>query len=226
MRFVSTVRAAIILMVLFSLASTARAAGEPRKFFPGLYAGMLAGYAFTDDSWSQREAVPLPGANFDLDGGLAGLTVGNNWHFGNFLLGLEADATTLALGDSQSCGLMGATCTVDLDALATVRGRAGYLFGSDSQFMVYATGGLAVVWADFTSPAPGAGSNFTEATYAVGGGFEGYVFDNDWISTKLEYLFVGLNETKSYTVGLNPTVTATLKLNGMHVLRWGWNIHF
>ncbi len=225
MRVFDTFRATLFLLVLIAPATTAGAAGEPPKF-QGLYGGMLAGYAFTDENWSQREAVPLPGANFDLDGGLAGLTVGNNWHLGNFLLGLEADATTLALGDSQSCGLMGATCTVDLDALATVRGRAGYFFGSDSQFMVYATGGLAVVWADVTSPAPGASSNFTDVTYAIGGGFEGYVFDNDWISTKLEYLFVGLNDTTSYTVGLNPTVTATLKLNGMHVLRWGWNIHF
>ncbi len=228
MNFASATRTVLFLMALTAFGTTANAAGEPPRF-QGLYGGLVSGYGFADESWSQPggAAAPLPaGANFDLEGGLAGLTAGHNWNLGNFLLGIEVDGTTLEMDDSQPCGLMGAICTVDLNALVTARGRAGVFFGSESQFMAYVTGGLALAWIEATSPAPGATLDFTEATYAVGGGFEGYVMDTDWVSTKLEYLFVGVNDTKSYTVGLNPAVIATLKLNGIHLFRWGWNIHF
>ena len=72
-------------------------------------------------------------------GWLAGGTLGGNYQWGQFVLGIEGD------GDWQN--LNGSTftncshgCTTQSDWLATVRGRAGYAF---DRILIYGTGGGA-----------------------------------------------------------------------------------
>ncbi|MCP5076158.1 MAG: hypothetical protein GY947_23040 [Rhodobacteraceae bacterium] len=132
------------------------------------------------------------------------------------------------MGDTNASSGMGTLCTIDVDAMATIRARLGFFFGEERQFMLFATGGLAAVWIDVNNPAPGGSTtNYTEATYVVGGGFEAYVFGTDWVSTKIEYLFVGLDDSRTYSIGAAAAAAnATLNFDGIHAVRWGWNLHF
>ncbi len=222
MEKVTKLRGLLAAIMLGALSQTAQADGEPPRF-SGFYAGLVGGYAAADETWGTAGIGGPARANLSLDGGLGGITVGHNWNMGNFVLGLGAGATTLSLGDSRACSPMGAVCVVDLDAMITARARVGFLFGEQSQFMAYATGGVAAAWIDVNNPGAGTTTNYTKATYTVGGGFEGYVLGTDWVSTKLEYLFVGLNDSRTYTIGGG---SGTLNFDGIHMARWGWNFHF
>ena len=219
---VTKLRGIIAATMLAAVSQTAQAEGEPSRF-NGFYAGLVGGYAAADETWGTAGTGGPARANLSLDGGLGGITVGHNWNMGDFVLGLEADATTLSLSDSNVCSGMAAICTVDLDAMVSARARVGFLFGTDSQFMAYATGGLSAAWIDVNNPGTGTTTNYTKATYTVGGGFEGYVLGTDWVSTKLEYLYVGLDDARTYTIGAG---TGTLDFDGIHVFRWGWNFQF
>lgn len=221
----------ILGLVLVLDAHPVKAAGDEPDKFNGLYAGLVAGIGFVDGTWINGNPPPVA-TKFDADGGLAGVTVGYNWLFDNFLFGLEADITTLGLGKNGiTCGIL-SVCHVDMDAMATARARLGYVFGEADQFAVYATGGIANVWADVAGGAIAGPvsqrSDFSELTYAVGGGFEGYVMDTNWISTKVEVLFVGLDINKSFAA---PTATTSIgpdsiKLEDLIVVRAGFNVHF
>ncbi len=231
MRRLSVIFGFILGFVLVLDAIPVKAAGDEPDKFIGLYAGLVAGIGFVDGTWSDGSFPPVA-TNFDSDGGLAGVTVGYNWLFDNFLVGLEADITTLGLSENGiPCGA-GATCAVDTDAMATARARLGYVFGETGQFAVYATGGIANVWASASGAVPPGPisfrTNFSELTYAVGGGFEGYVMDTNWISTKLEVLYVGLDISKNFFA---PAITVVsgpdrLKLEDLLVVRGGFNVHF
>ena len=92
----------------------------------GIYLGINGGYAFGDSNWSIPGLVPT--GNFSTDGFLVGGTVGGNYQWGQFVLGIEGDwdwqdlnGTTFVTGGS-GCGL---GCETKSDWLATVRGRAG-----------------------------------------------------------------------------------------------------
>lgn len=222
MKRLSKLRGAVAAIVVAAFGHAAQADGESPRF-QGFYGGIVGGYASADETWGTAGLGGPARANLKLDGGLGGISVGHNWNMGNFLLGLEADGTTLALNDNNVCSGMGTVCDVDLDAMVTVRARLGLLFGEENQLMAYATGGLAATWIEANNPPAGTFNSYTEASYVVGGGLEGYVLGTDWVSTKLEYLFVGLDDSRTYTIGAG---TGTLKFDGLHVFRWGWNLHF
>lgn len=218
-----TLRAALTLFTLLWLSSAAQAAGEPPRF-DGLYGGFVSGYGFLDKA--NVSVFANPAQSFDMEGPLAGLTGGWNWKHEGWLLGLEADGQALGISDRiTNCGVA-CDVTADIDGLITARGRVGYLFGEDQQIAAYATGGLALVWLDVYNAggAPPTSTNWVEATYTVGAGVEGYLFGTDWMSTKLEYLYVGLNARRNAVV--NTADQGRYRFDGMHLIRWGLNIHF
>jgi outer membrane immunogenic protein len=94
-----------------------------RYFYPplwqGLYLGVHAGYG---------EAGPL-------DGGLAGGQIGYNWQRGQIVYGWEADVSIADI----SWEFLG--ITAEIDWLASVRGRVGYLFHPG--YLAYLSAGLA-----------------------------------------------------------------------------------
>lgn len=204
------------------LTATAQAAGEPPRF-DGLYGGFVAGYGFLEKEPFVLNATSYSG--FDLDGPLAGVTGGWNWKHEGWLLGIEADGQALGMQDTITCN-NACNVSADIDGLVTARARVGFLFGENDQLAAYATGGLALVWLGVTNNAgaPPLSTEWTESTYTVGGGLEGYLFGTDWMSTKLEYLYVGLDARRNALV--NTADTGRYRFEGMHLVRWGLNIHF
>ncbi len=227
MKLLKVLRGLAVACGVVAAVNGAQAAGDEPDKFNGLYAGLVSGIGFTDGSWADGSFPPVS-TNLDLDGGLAGITAGYNWRHNDLLFGVEADITTMGLGQNNiPCGAL-ATCSVDMDAMATIRARLGWVFGSTGQFSVYATGGLANVWLDTVSPGAGPGAKHSDLTYAVGGGFEGYVMDTNWISTKVEFLYVGLDVNKSFNAPVITVVSGPdrIRLEDLFVARWGWNVHF
>lgn len=162
------------------MTGTAAAADLPRRAAPppvfvplpsfswtGFYAGVQAGYGFTDRQTVRTAATSVNGSNADLfieragiaslssrqEGFVAGGQAGYNYQFtpgAGLVLGIETDIAYTDLDETKrrSRGIFGSgsdsavvtTTRQSLDFLGTVRGRLGYAF---DRVLVYGTGGLA-----------------------------------------------------------------------------------
>src|SRR6202050_2239748 len=100
----------------------------------GFYLGLNGGGGWGDSHWEGT-------GHADLSGGQVGGTAGYNWQLGRTVLGLEADIDWNHMQGSTACPAWGGSCSTTETWLSTVRGRAGYAFGS---VLPYVTGGLAV----------------------------------------------------------------------------------
>ncbi len=185
----------------------------------GVYIGVNGGYGFGTSNWTEPGFIGGPTGNFNTSGYLAGGTIGGNYQWGQFVLGIEGDGDWMNLTGTTTTAC-GAGCTTQSDWLATVRGRAGYAF---DRFLVYGTGGGA-----FGNLQASAGvlpfSNSTQIGWTAGGGVE-FAFTPN-LTAKIEYLYVDLG-SQSCAVGNcstsgNPT-TVTLTEN---VVRAGINYKF
>ena len=185
----------------------------------GIYIGVNGGYAFGDSNWSD----PILGStgNFSTDGFLIGGTIGGNYQWGQFVLGIEADGDWANLNcttNSVAGGCAFAGCTTQSDWLATVRGRAGYAF---DRFLVYGTGGAA-----FGNLEAAAGvlpfSSSTQTGWTAGGGVE-FAFTPNW-TAKVEYLYVDLgNQSCPFASCAGTATTVSLTEN---IVRAGINYKF
>jgi outer membrane immunogenic protein len=191
-------------------------AAVPMFTWTGFYAGLHAGYAWSESTASAgAEGGLLAGAtaagsipsrsSFDTDGGIFGAQIGYNAQFGGVVAGIEGDLSWTDLGgSSQSTATVIAPATAtttlrsDVDWLGTIRGRVGVAF---DRALVYATGGFAfgdtnyrgtIQGSGFVPPNPSfAGSNNNIQTgYAVGAGVE-YAFTNN-LTVKAEWLYYDL----------------------------------
>jgi outer membrane immunogenic protein len=183
----------------------------------GIYLGVNGGYAFGDSNWS---APPPATGNFSTDGFLIGGTIGGNYQWGQFVLGIEADADWQNLNGTtySTCGSYG--CTTQSEWLATIRGRAGYAW---DRILVYGTGGAA-----FGDLQAAAGvlpfSSTTQVGWTAGGGIE-FAFTPN-LTGKVEYLYVDLGSQScpagscSYS---GPATTVSLTEN---IVRAGINYKF
>ncbi len=144
----------------------------------GIYFGINGGYAFGTGAFLSGASVP------SVDGFLVGGTVGGNYQWGQFVLGVEGDGdwTNLDGKTYTSCP----NCEVKSTWLATVRGRAGYAF---DRILIYGTGGGAfgnvqggVIGGPFASG--------TQTGWTAGAGIEA-AFAQNW-TAKIEYLYVDL----------------------------------
>ena len=181
----------------------------------GFYVGINAGYGLGKSNWTDTVTGATTG-DFDISGGLAGVTVGYNMQLGSAIFGLEGDFDWSNIKGSTTI-LCAAGCETRNEWLGTVRGRLGYAL---DRFLPYLTAGAA--FGSFKGTT-GAGS-FTETKvgWTVGGGLE-YAFVNSW-SVKLEYLYVDLVTANCNAAcsGGNPfDVTFTTNL-----LRGGVNYKF
>jgi opacity protein-like surface antigen len=244
-----------VFAALASLASPASAAdlggdvsmkdmgGEPemaRPMWDGFYLGIHAGYGW--GGFNPSDVDPFFAAlieedlEHDPDGGLLGVQAGYNFQRGRWVFGIEGDnAASNVEGDLFydyviSPDTITDTQTMELDYLATLRGRIGVDMGS---MLLYFTGGLA--WAkvdsEFTVTVTGAGGfpdgtisgsdNVTHAGYAIGGGVETWIAEN--VSFKAEYLYLDLGEETHTPVAGVPGEPFDLD---MHTVRVGLNYHF
>ncbi len=145
------------------------------------------------------------------------LKAGYNAQFGNWVLGIEGDVTSLRLRSSVTssgnpflfpAGSTSFTTSASTDWLATVRPRIGYAF---DKVLVYATGGVAFgrvaisqSYSDFSFAGVGFGHEASSASgtktgWTAGGGVE-YALTRNWI-VNAEYLYANLGSiTTSGTV--------------------------
>jgi outer membrane immunogenic protein len=141
----------------------------------GIYIGVNGGYNFGTIS---------PGA-ISTNGFLVGSTLGGNYQFGSFVLGLEGD---IDYNSMNNAGFQSSW-------LGTARGRAGYAW---DHLLLFATGGGAFAGASVS----GVG-NTTMIGWTVGGGLE-YAFTQNW-TAKAEYLYVTFPNPVIAGVGFKDT---------------------
>ncbi|MDQ2084215.1 porin family protein [Xanthobacteraceae bacterium Astr-EGSB] len=194
--------AGIAIAALAGIIGSATAADLPRQApmykapayvapmfnWTGAYIGLNAGGGWGKSSWSGT------GDKFDVSGGMIGATVGYNWQFGTWVLGLEGDIDWTNIKGSN------AFAETKNEYLSTIRGRVGYSF---DRWMPYVTGGLALGGVKATDVL-GNSRDETKAGWTVGTGVE-FAFAPQW-TAKVEYLYVDLgnvefagNKTDFYT---------------------------
>jgi outer membrane immunogenic protein len=199
----------------------------------GIYIGVNGGYGFGQSNWS-----PVGGTatgNFNVNGGVAGGTIGANFQTGQFVFGVEGDFDWSGIKGSvtntTTCPPIAAvatTCTFQTsnDWLGTVRGRVGYAW---DRVLVYGTAGGAFgdIKANLTNTtsALAASTSNTEFGWTAGGGVEVGITEN--FTAKVEYLFVDLsNGSFSCTVATcGVALTAPVSFNAS-LVRAGLNLKF
>lgn len=156
-------------------------------------------------------AATLPVSSHNINGFLAGGTLGYNYQMGNFLVGLEGDISWADIDGTGPC-LVAFACTTKVNWMADVTGRIGVL--ATERLLVYAKGGVAFANTDYTF-----GNSFSAggATIAltgklndtrVGGlfGFGAeYAFMPRW-TAKVEYNYMDFG-TERYNFPLTASVT-------------------
>jgi outer membrane immunogenic protein len=167
----------------------------------GFYVGAFGGYG-----WGETDAGAF--GSSDLEGPLAGGTVGYNHQIDQFVVGIEADGGWSGI-DNEDDNL---TNDTSIDWLTTVRGRVGFAMDS---FLIYGTGGAAIGEVSFDPAGPVGEDSDTRIGWTAGGGVEAALTDN--ISVKAEYLYVDLGEEEIN--GTDVDVNA-------HTVRGGINYRF
>ena len=178
----------------------------PAAVWSGFYFGGNLGYGWGASSDQLANSVSGFGG-VSPAGWLGGVQGGYNWQgYGSpFVLGIETDiqASTILGQGSSTDGAYKSR----LQALGTVRGRAGYAM---DRALVYFTGGLAYGSVD-NEAADGAyvnNQNSVVTGYVLGGGLE-YKVKRD-LSFKVEYQYVNLGKNDPS----DPTTGAAYSANG------------
>jgi len=148
----------------------------------GFYGTLSAGYTGVS-----LDGIQFDGTGFDppesdasrSDGAAFGLGLGYNHDVGDFVFGLDGDVSLLT---NENRLEMKQTVDADYDWFATARVRAGY--DADGT-LLYATGGLAALGANFDDGGDSASEVFVGWT--AGGGIEHMISDS--ISIKAEALY-------------------------------------
>jgi opacity protein-like surface antigen len=218
---------------------------SPVYNWTGIYGGVHVGYGQGMKDWLN--------SNFDykVKGFLGGGQVGVNQQIGNWVIGIEADASwanikgdqTLTLGGPLVGFTQNATGSTKIDALATLTGRLGF---AQDRWLVYVKGGAA--WArekhdfafsqtianpfaaPFTQTATASGSE-DRFGWVFGIGSEVALWGN-W-SFKSEYNYLHMNNARvrldgtQTLLGVTTPFTATVDLyQNIHLAKFGVNYRF
>ncbi|HET7678538.1 MAG TPA: outer membrane protein [Xanthobacteraceae bacterium] len=219
-------------IALLALAGTAAAADLPRRGvavpaaapipvpvaynWSGFYAGINGGWGFGNSSWAGGGFGTT--GDFDVDGGLAGGTLGFNWQHGPAVFGVETDLAWSGIEGSTGVTCAG-RCTTENSWLGTTRGRLGYAI---DRWMPYVTGGVA--YGDIEARAPGLrGTSDTNIGWTVGAGTE-FALAGNW-TAKGEYLYVDLGDLTCSAANCGGVGRTKVDFNA-HILRAGLNYRF
>jgi len=180
----------------------------------GFYLGLNAGGAWGTSSWDSASA---PTGDFDVSGGMVGATLGYNWQFQQWVLGVETDLdwTNIRGSTTRNCAF---GCNTNNNWLGTLRGRVGY---SWDRFLPYFTAGLA--YGDIEASRPGvASASSTEADWAIGAGVE-FAIAKEW-TAKVEYIYADLGHFDCGSAcGATPPDNVSFRAN---IFRGGVNFRF
>ena len=206
-----------VILVAAALPTVANAA-DPfvpvSDVWTGPYVGAFGGYVSLDASGEYEGEGIIDGG--PIEGFLLGGQIGYNKQIETAVLGIEADiGWSDADGDvvNNSGSEFAAT---DLNYLATIRGRAGMVFGENDSTLLFATAGLAI--GEFDVDFEGAAGTFTHVGLVVGGGLEHMVTDRISIKAEYNYMMLGSKDTPD-SEGEN------IGYDG-HVVKLGVNFHF
>jgi opacity protein-like surface antigen len=189
-------------------------AGDGKVGWAGSYLGIEAGAGFSVPGLSV--ASDASGGDFHDSGFIGGVYAGHDWQQGRIVYGVSANVDWLDFEDQSHDYLFGGktdTYGYDLDWVAAVRGRVGYLATDD--LLLYGTGGVAVTQVRASSERDGFFDSFDHVTATrvggvVGGGLE-YAFTPNW-SVKTEYVHyffdtvnVGGGDSGTTRAGFHPS---------------------
>jgi outer membrane immunogenic protein len=212
------------VLAMVGLIGSAHAADLPRQQMParapvyaapyynwtGLYVGINGGGAFGRSRWDST-------GGFDTSGGMIGGTVGYNWQFGTWVVGLEGDIDWANIKGTTNRGCVGG-CSSENTWLGTARGRLGYSF---DRWMPYITGGAA--FGDVTTTNPGfSGATNTQVGWTAGAGVE-FAIASNW-TAKVEYLHYD-HGSFNCGVGCNGVLNDNVKFSA-DAIRGGVNFRF
>jgi opacity protein-like surface antigen len=175
----------------------------------GVYLGVHAGYGWGD---AEIDVAGLPGVDSDADGFLGGVQAGYNAQWGNWVGGVELDASYSGVEGDDIAGL-----DTELNWVGTARARVGYAF---DRLLPYVTGGLALGEVEATNTIAGISESNTHIGWTVGAGLEYAVTDN--VTVRGEYSYIDLQD-ESYTLGAGVPADAGLDL---HTVKAGLNYKF
>lgn len=186
----------------------------------GFYLGADLGWAWASVDhnldWNENGG-PLPpedlilfnqnGHDLDANGFIGGGYLGYNFQSGNWVFGVEGDIQGVALDEDDNNDdndFFGTKAEIDINWLASVRGRLGYAF---NRSLIYVTGGVAWTDVDFKArfdtdlcggvDCDGRGSDSETLTgWVIGGGWE-YAFSDAWIG-RIEYRHYEFDEANGH----------------------------
>ncbi|CAN7448312.1 outer membrane beta-barrel protein [Bradyrhizobium sp. LjRoot220] len=200
----------------------------------GLYVGGHAGSASTERNFATTFGLDgnvfAPPFTQKPKGFVGGGQVGFNRQAGNWVFGLEADATGTNIGARTSVVDPSATVVqtydVAIDWSATLTGRVGHAW---NRWMVYGKGGGALMRETnaLTVPLLGgtrADAHATRVGWTVGAGIENAFLDN-W-SWKAEYNYMRFDNTKTVSNRNTFTSSSGITVNtnvDIHAVKLGVN---
>jgi outer membrane immunogenic protein len=206
-------------------------------FYVGLHGGW--GWADADAEYGDEYANEYCGESYETkliwlgqpgcavglepDGGFVGAQAGFNYMFDNgLMLGVEGDYALASLNDSGEggTGIFNTHVDLEIDQLASVRGRLGMAMG---QWLPFVTAGWGWAQADrstFNSLFGSSSESNWHDGWTAGLGAE-YAIDDRW-SVKAEYRYYDLGE-ENYGVAAPGGTNVDLEL---HTVQVGVNIHF
>ena len=173
----------------------------------GFYVGINGGYGFGKADWPTGAPDSAT-----LTGYLIGATLGYNYQFGSFVVGIEGDIDYSTV--KGNCGIF--ACSTNMKYFGTGRARLGYAW---DRWLPFLTGGVAV--ANLENSGPSASESVTKIGWTAGLGLE-YAFAGPW-SAKLEYLYTDLGTTSCGTCFAGSPQDVNVKVNA---IRLGVNYRF
>jgi len=113
----------------------------PALTWTGPYGGITGSY----HSGTFGNGVNFPGdGEGDLDGMSFGGVLGYDFQNGNVVFGAELNYGFADITGAENCVNPAFECGMEIDQVASIRGRLGVLLGADQRTLVYATGGFAM----------------------------------------------------------------------------------
>ncbi|MGN6750575.1 MAG: outer membrane protein [Xanthobacteraceae bacterium] len=211
----------------------------------GGYIGINGGYAFGQSQWGADALNPSglsSTGNFNVNGGMVGVTAGVSGQWGPWVLGAEGDfdwqgvkgtsnspfctslitsTVPIPIPPTPAVGIpAGLSCKTASTWLGTFRGRAGYAW---DRVLVFGTAGIAGANVQTGLNGLPPQTNF-DFGWTAGAGLE-WAFADHW-TFKVEYLFVDLGNVScnhgyscgydapaTTTGGPNPTITPVVNSN-------------
>lgn len=152
MHFLSTA----LTIAITSLLTTVSAHAEP-------YLGVFLGYGDASDAWAQTAGPDEP--ELSPEGIAVGGFAGFKHAFNGLVIGAEADVSFPDFSDAGDCS--GVDCTVDVQVLSSLRGRAGVALGAVELYSVAGLA-LAVIQAETATSS----DNTARTGWTLGAGIE------------------------------------------------------